>query len=71
MTLYLPDDLTASIERRASAEGCSQSEWIRRALAVQVERSERPRPRIPLSHKGLGDSTVALSSDDLLEGFGQ
>jgi hypothetical protein len=70
-TLYLPDDLKGSIQRLARAEGCSEAELVRRALTRMVESSERPRPRVPLSSKGLGDPTVALRVDELLDGFGR
>lgn len=69
-TVYLPEDLKRSLERIARQEGRSEAELIREALADAVERRRPPRPRIPISSRGLGDPTAAERVDDLLAGFG-
>ena len=61
-TLYLPESLKESLERRAAEEGLSEAALIRRALRREVGDSTPPRPRIPLVSKGLGDPTVAPGS---------
>lgn len=70
-TLYLPDDLKASVERMAEESGASEAEIIRGALRDAVSRREAPRPRIPLIETGLGDPTLATRVDELLEDFGR
>lgn len=69
-TVYLPDELKAALERAAAEEGRSEAELIREAIRVRVERSARPRPRVPLVDQPLGDPTAAGRVDQLLEGFG-
>jgi metal-responsive CopG/Arc/MetJ family transcriptional regulator len=70
-TIYLPKDLKASLERMAEEERRSEAAIIREAIRVAVTRRRRPRPRVPLSARGLGDPTVAERVDELLKGFGQ
>ncbi len=70
-TIYLPDDMKAAIERTAIAEGRSEAEIIRMAIAAALVSRKRPEPRIPLVEEGLGDPTIAERVDELLaEGFG-
>ncbi len=69
-TVYLPDDLKASLERMAEEEQRSEAEIIRTAVRAAVTMRQRPRPRVPLTSRGLGDPTVAERVDELLERFG-
>ena len=70
-TIYLPEDLKASIERLAAEEGRSEAELIREGVRWVVRQHGNPRPRIPLVSDGLGDPTAAERVDELLEGFGE
>lgn len=71
-TVYLPEDLKASLERVALETERSVAEIIREALRKAVDESRKPRPRVPLTGEGLGDPTAALRVDELLrEGFGR
>lgn len=71
-TVYLPKDLKASLERMASEEDRSEAEIIRDALRKAVSASRKPKPRLPLTGKGLGDPSAALRVDELLgKGFGR
>ena len=69
-TVYLPDDVKAALERLAKSEQRSEADIIREALRSAVSDRDSPSPRIPLTSVGLGDSTIAERTDDLLEGFG-
>lgn len=69
-TVYLPDDLTAALDRTAQAQGKSKAEVIRAAIAVATSGDGRLRPRIPLFHSG--DPTLAERIDaELHDGFGE
>lgn len=68
-TVYLPEELKASLERAAHQEGCSEAEFIRDAVRARVEDRSRP-PVVPLS-RGIGDPTYAERVDELLAGFGE
>lgn len=71
-TVYLPEDLKASLERVALEAERSVAEIIREALRKAVDESRKPRPRVPLTGEGLGDPTAALRVDELLRGgFGR
>lgn len=70
-TVYVPDDLKASLERVAAEEGRSEADLIREGIRHVVEGRRRPRPRVPLVADGLGDPTAAERVDELLEGFGK
>lgn len=70
-TIYLPDDLKLALERLAAQRGSSEAEVVREALAMMVEKTARPRPRLPLMSTGLGCSSVAERSEELLAGFGE
>lgn len=68
-TVYIGDELKASLERVAAAEGCSEAELIRRGILEVTEKSTRPKPRLgPFSS---GDPTLAERVDEELEGFGE
>jgi len=72
ITVYLPEDLKASLERIATEEQRSEAEIIREAVRKAVNEGRKPRPRIPLTGKGLGDPTAALRADEILrKGLGR
>jgi hypothetical protein len=69
-TVYLPDELKAALERTAAANGKSEAEVIRDALAVATAEHAYARPRIPLFDSG--DGTLAERVDEeLAAGFGE
>ena len=68
-TVYLPDELTAALERTARAQGKSKAEIIRTAIAAATAES-RPEPRLPLFDSG--DPTLAERVDaELAADFGE
>jgi hypothetical protein len=68
-TIYLPDDLKAALERTAAANGTTEAEVVRNALAVATMEHAYPEPRIPLFDSG--DATLAERVDEqLAAGFG-
>ena len=69
-TVYLPEDLKASLSRVAAERGRSEAELIREAIQALVGGGTPPRPRVPLVATALGDPTAAERVDELLEGFG-
>ena len=69
-TVYLPDELKAALERTAAAQGTSEAEIVRAALAAATAEHAHPRPRLPLFESS--DPTLAERVDDeLARGFGQ
>ena len=68
-TVYLPDELKASLERAAIASGRSEAELIREGVEYVAARAGRPRPRLPLFDSG--DPSLAARADELLDGFGE
>ncbi len=64
ITIYLPDDLRAAVQREARHLGIAEAEVTRRAVATAVTR--------PAPTPGLFASDVPLASriDELLAGFG-
>lgn len=69
-TVYLPDELKAALERTAAAEGRSEADVLRRALAVATSAHAHPAPRLPLFDSG--DPTLAERVDaELAAGFGE
>jgi plasmid stability protein len=69
-TIYLPDDLKAALERTAAAEGRSEAEVVRSAVATATAEHTHPAPRLPLFSSG--DSTLAERVDEeLARGFGE
>jgi len=69
-TIYLPDDLKDALERTAAAEGCSEAEVVRSALATATAEHTYPPPRLPLFNSG--DPTLAERVDEeLARGFGE
>lgn len=69
-TVYLPKDVKQKLAELSASEGKSEAELIREAIRRAVEDRRPPRPKIPLSDRGLGDPTIADRTDELLEGFG-
>ena len=69
-TVYLPEDLKASLERVAAEKGRSEAELIREAIRTLVGEGVPARPRVPLVAAPLGDPTAAERVDELLDGFG-
>lgn len=69
-TVYLPAALKTSLRRMACDTGISQAELIRQAVSEKVLRHPRPRPRVPLTDRGLGDPEAAHRVDELLARFG-
>ena len=70
-TVYLPLGLKEALTRTARDTGTSEAELIRQAIADKVARENRPRPRVPISSRGIGDPTAAERVDELLTGFGR
>ncbi len=69
-TIYLPDELKAALERTAAAEGRSEAEVVRSALASATATHAYPPPRLPLFSSG--DETLAERMDEeLAHGFGE
>lgn len=69
-TVYLPDDLKAAVERTALAQGKSEAEVIRGAIAAATSTGSHPAPRLPLFDSG--DATLAERVDaELAAGFGE
>jgi hypothetical protein len=69
-TIYLPDELKTALERTASAEGRSEAEVVRSALASATAAHSYPPPRLPLFRSG--DATLAERVDEeLARGFGE
>lgn len=69
-TVYLPEELKASLARMAEEQQRPEAELIREAIEAIVSAREKRRPRIPLTGGGLGDATVAERVDEHLKGFG-
>ncbi len=43
---------------------------VRSVIAGIVDAVAAPKPRLPITARGLGDPTVAERTDELLDGFG-
>ena len=69
-TVYLPEELKASLSRMAEEQKRSEAEIIREAIETAVSSRKRPRPKIPLTGKSLEDPTISERVDELLERFG-
>lgn len=69
-TVYLPDELKAALQRTAAAQGRSEAEVVRSALAEATAEQAHPRPRLPLFDSG--DPLLAERVDEALAaGFGE
>ncbi len=68
-TVYLPEDLKLALERTAAAQGKSEAEIVRGAIAAATAEPGYPTLRIPLFDSA--DATLADRVDDILAaGFG-
>lgn len=70
-TLYLPEEIKASLERISRAEGRSEADLIREALERAIEERISPEPTLPICAQELGDPTASERVDELLEGYGR
>jgi Ribbon-helix-helix protein, copG family len=69
-TIYLSDELKEALERTATAQGRSEAEVVRAALASATVEHVYPSPRLPLFESG--DRTLAERVDEeLARGFGE
>lgn len=64
-TLYLETDTLQVLEQLANAQGRSQGEIIREALAVYAEKGARPAPKGIGAYRS-GRSDVSERAEDLL-----
>lgn len=64
-TLYLEEDTLQTLLQLAKAQGRSQSEIIREALAIYKERGPRPTPKGIGAYRS-GRSDVSERAEDLL-----
>ena len=55
----------------ACATGISEAELIHQAISEKMLQHPRPRPRVPLTDRGLGDPEAAHRVDELLGRFGR
>ena len=69
-TVYLPEELKASLSRVASERSISEAELIREALSEKVSAAAKARPTVGLFAEGLGNPRLAERVDELLTGFG-
>ena len=71
-TIYLPEDLKAALEVRASAEGRTESDLIREALAEKLRGSGRTARQMRFGLFDSGTSTTSTDVDEVLAatGFG-
>ncbi len=71
-TIYLPDDLKARLETTAQAEGRTEADVIREALAKSLDSRMPPRPRLPLAAPTGEQTNWAEKVDEILaDGFGR
>jgi hypothetical protein len=69
-TIYLPDDLKEALERTAVAEGRSEAEIVRSALATATAEHTYPPPRLPL-FSGADPTLAERVDEELASGFGE
>jgi hypothetical protein len=69
-SLYLDPDLDEALARRATDEGLTKAEFIRRTLAGAVQKPRRVKPSVGVfrSTDGLG---VRRDIDRMMKGFGE
>ena len=71
-TIYLPDDLKAKLEATARAEGRTEADVIREALADALKQRMSRRPRLPLTEPTGESTNWAEDVDEILDaGFGR
>lgn len=71
-TIYLPDDLKAALEARAGADGRTESDIIREALAEKLRGPGKTAQAMRFGLFDSGTSTTSTEVDDVLAttGFG-
>ena len=69
-TIYRPDELKAALEPTAAAEGKSEAEVVRAALAAATAGHAHPQPRLPL-FRGADPTLAERVDEELARGFGQ
>lgn len=71
-TIYLPDDLKAALEARAEADGRTESDIIREALAEKLRGTGRTARDMRFGLFESGTSTTSTDVDEVLteSGFG-
>ncbi len=67
-TVYLPDQLKASLSRMAAATNRSEADLIREAIVALTGDDDPIRPRLPLFESG--DPIAGRVDEVLAEGFG-
>ena len=70
-TVYLPAELKTALRSMARDAKTSEAELIRQAVREKLLRHARPRPRVPLTGRGLGDPEAADRADEWLAGLGR
>jgi len=71
-TIYLPDDLKTQLERVARAEGRTEADVIREALAAALSARVAPKPNLPLvAPRGISSNVAERVDEALAEGFGR
>ena len=69
-TIYLPDEMKAALERTAKAQGRSEADIVRSAVATATAEHTYPPPRVPLFQTD--DPTLAERvEEELAHGFGE
>jgi predicted transcriptional regulator len=71
-TIYLPDDLKAALEARAEADGRTESDIIREALAEKLHGTGRTARQMRFGLFDSGTSATSTDVDEILAatGFG-
>lgn len=71
-TIYLPDELKAALEARAAADGRSEADIIREALADKLRGPGKTARDMRFGLFDSGTSTTSVDVDDVLAetGFG-
>ncbi|MBI4494154.1 MAG: ribbon-helix-helix protein, CopG family [Chloroflexi bacterium] len=68
-TVYLPDDLSAELERLAEETGHSEADLIREGIRLAIAQHLPPPPRSGIFASG--DAHLSERVDELLRGFGK
>ena len=69
-SLYLEPELDEALARRATDEGLTKAEFIRRTLAGAVQKPRRAKPSVGIFRSTDGGS-VRRDIDRWMEGFGE
>lgn len=65
-TIYLPEDLKAALEARAAADGRTESDIIREALAEKLHSRGKTARHMRFGLFDSGTSTTSTDVDDIL-----